>query len=184
MVALLKRMGVQADIGLDGVDLDASKITEPYAPYDLVKTMRASILALGPLTARFGEARVSLPGGCAIGARPINLHVAGLEQLGATVRQEHGYIEAEAPHGLEGAEVHFDRITVTGTEDLMMAAVLARGETVIHNAAREPEVVDLAALLTKMGASIEGAGSSVIRIKGVAKLRGARPIVPIASRPV
>ena len=136
--------------------------------------MRASSLVLGPLVARCGRARVSVPGGCAIGARPINLHVAGLEQLGATIRQEHGYIEAEAPHGLEGAEVHFDRITVTGTEDLLMAAVLARGETVIDNAAREPEVVDLAALLTKMGAQIEGAGTSLIRVKGVAKLHGAR----------
>src|SRR4051812_21185912 len=143
--------------------------------------MRASSLVLGPLVARCGRARVSVPGGCAIGARPINLHVAGLEQLGATGRQEHGYIEAEAPNGLEGAEVPFDRITVTGTEDLLMAAVLARGETVIYNAAREPEVVDLAALLTKMGARIDGAGTSVIRVRGIAKLHGAKHTI-IADR--
>ena len=117
----------------------------PEAPYELVKTMRASSLVLGPLVARCGRARVSLPGGCAIGARPINLHIFGLEQLGARIHQAHGYIEAEAPEGLRGAEVHFDRITVTGTEDLMMAAVLAKGETVLRNAAREPEVADLAA---------------------------------------
>src|SRR5205085_5475791 len=116
---------------------------------------------------------VSLPGGCAIGARPINLHVNGLEQLGAVTRQEHGYIEAQAPDGLKGAQVYFDRITVTGTEDILMAAVLAQGETVIRNAAREPEVVDLAALLIKMGAKIEGAGTSVIRVVGVGKLHGA-----------
>ena len=116
----------------------------PEAPYELVKTMRASSLVLGPLVARCGRARVSLPGGCAIGARPINLHIFGLEQLGARINQAHGYIEAEAPEGLRGATVHFDRITVTGTEDLMMAAVLAKGETVLRNAAREPEVVDLA----------------------------------------
>jgi UDP-N-acetylglucosamine 1-carboxyvinyltransferase len=138
----------------------------------VVKTMRASSLVLGPLVARCGRARVSLPGGCAIGARPINLHVTGLERLGAVVRQEHGYIEAEAPHGLTGAEVTFDRISVTGTEDLLMAAVLAHGETVIHNAACEPEVADVAALLIKMGARIEGAGSSTIRVHGVERLHG------------
>ena len=141
--------------------------------------MRASSLVLGPLVARTGRARVSLPGGCAIGSRPINLHVSGLEKLGATVRQEHGYIEAAAPAGLRGAEVFFDRITVTGTEDLLMAAVLALGETVINNAAREPEVVDLAELLVKMGAEITGAGTSTIRVKGVGKLRGAsHTIIP------
>ncbi|HEV2198617.1 MAG TPA: UDP-N-acetylglucosamine 1-carboxyvinyltransferase [Bryobacteraceae bacterium] len=161
------------------VKVDARTITRPEAPYDVVKTMRASSLVLGPLVARCGRARVSLPGGCAIGARPINLHVFGLERLGARIRQEHGYIEADAPHGLQGAEVHFDRITVTGTEDLVMAAVLARGETVIGNAAREPEVVDLCALLTKMGAQIAGAGTSTIRIQGVAQLVGARhAIIP------
>src|SRR6202035_5429029 len=136
--------------------------------------MRASSLVLGPLVARCGRARVSLPGGCAIGARPINLHIFGLEQLGARINQTHGYIEAEAPDGLRGAAVHFDRVTVTGTEDLMMAAVLAQGETVLRNAAREPEVTDLAALLTKMGAKIEGAGTHTIRIHGVNKLHGAR----------
>ena len=134
---------------------------------------------MGPLVARCGRARVSLPGGCAIGARPINLHIFGLEQLGARINQAHGYIEAEAPDGLHGAVVQFDRITVTGTEDLMMAAVLAKGETVLRNAAREPEVADLAALLSKMGARIEGAGSSTIRIQGVERLHGAEhTIIP------
>jgi UDP-N-acetylglucosamine 1-carboxyvinyltransferase len=134
--------------------------------------MRASSLVLGPLVARCGRARVSLPGGCAIGARPINLHIFGLEQLGARIHQAHGYIEAEAPEGLRGAAVQFDRITVTGTEDLMMAAVLAKGETVLRNAAREPEVADLADLLIKMGAHIEGAGTSTIRVQGVERLHG------------
>jgi UDP-N-acetylglucosamine 1-carboxyvinyltransferase len=163
------------------VIVEAAELTRPEAPYEVVKTMRASSLVLGPLVARCGRARVSLPGGCAIGSRPINLHVSGLERLGATVRQEHGYIEADAPNGLQGAEVSFDRITVTGTEDLLMAAVLASGETVINNAAREPEVVDLADLLIKMGASIEGAGTSTIRVKGVAKLHGATHTI-IADR--
>ncbi len=152
--------------------IETGHIVDPAAPYDLVKTMRASSLVLGPLVARCGRARVSMPGGCAIGARPINLHVGGLEQLGAVTRQEHGYIEAQAPDGLKGAQVNFDRITVTGTEDILMAAVLAKGETVIRNAAREPEVVDLADMLTKMGAKIEGAGTSVIRVEGVEKLHG------------
>src|ERR1035441_5233840 len=138
-----------------------------------VPIKRASSLALGPLVARCGRARVSLPGGCAIGARPINLHIFGLEQLGARINQTHGYIEALAPEGLRGAMIHFDRITVTGTEDLMMAAVLAKGETVLRNAAREPEVADLAALLTAIGAKIEGAGTSTIRIQGVERLHGA-----------
>jgi UDP-N-acetylglucosamine 1-carboxyvinyltransferase len=144
----------------------------PEAPYELVKTMRASSLVLGPLVARSRRARVSLPGGCAIGGRPINLHIFGLEQLGARINQAHGYIEAEAPDGLRGGTINFERITVTGTEDMMMAAVLARGETVLRNAAREPEVVDLADLLTKMGAQIEGAGTSTIRIQGVERLHG------------
>ncbi len=179
MEQLLEYAGARVTIDGEQVRVEAGQIERPEAPYDLVKTMRASSLVLGPLVARCGRARVSVPGGCAIGARPINLHVAGLEQLGATIRQEHGYIEAEAPSGLRGAEVRFDRITVTGTEDLMMAAVLARGETVIHNAAREPEVVDLAALLTKMGANIAGAGTSVIRVTGVGQLKGARhSIIP------
>jgi UDP-N-acetylglucosamine 1-carboxyvinyltransferase len=181
MEKLLEHAGARVTVDGERVTVEAGVIENAEAPYDLVKTMRASSLVLGPLVARCGRARVSVPGGCAIGARPINLHVAGLEKLGAVIRQEHGYIEAEAPHGLEGAEVAFDRITVTGTEDLLMAAVLARGETVIHNAAREPEVVDLAELLTKMGANIQGAGTSVIRVQGVAKLHGAEHTI-IADR--
>jgi UDP-N-acetylglucosamine 1-carboxyvinyltransferase len=145
----------------------------PEASYELVKTMRASSLVLGPLVARVGFARVSIPGGCAIGARPIDLHLKGLEKLGAKIVQEHGYIEARAKK-LKGAHYSFDRITVTGTEDVLMAAVLAEGETLLENCAREPEVVDLAALLLKMGARIEGAGTSTIRVKGVEKLHGAR----------
>src|SRR5271165_1814317 len=161
------------------VIVEAVELARPEAPYEVVKTMRASSLVLGPLVARCGRARVSLPGGCAIGARPINLHIFGLEQLGARIHQAHGYIEAEAPEGLRGAVVHFDRITVTGTEDLMIAAVLAKGETVLRNAAREPEVSDLAALLIAMGAQIEGAGTSVIRIQGVERLHGAEhTIIP------
>lgn len=179
MEQLLEYAGARVTVAGERVTVEAGRIEHPEAPYDLVKTMRASSLVLGPMVARCGRARVSVPGGCAIGARPINLHVAALEQLGAVIRQEHGYIEAEAPHGLRGAEVRFDRITVTGTEDVLMAAVLARGETVIHNAAREPEVADLAALLVKMGAQIEGAGTSVIRVTGVAQLRGcAHAIIP------
>ena len=179
MEQLLEHAGARVTVEGERVTVEAGRIERAEAPYDLVKTMRASSLVLGPLVARCGRARVSVPGGCAIGARPINLHVAGLERLGAVTRQEHGYIEAEAPGGLRGAEVHFDRITVTGTEDLLMAAVLARGETVIHNAAREPEVVDLAALLTKMGAAIEGAGTSVIRVQGVNQLHAAaHAIIP------
>ena len=185
MEKLIGRIGARVSRHNSRLTIEAGEIENPEAPYELVKTMRASSLVLGPLVARCGRARVSLPGGCAIGARPINLHVSGLERLGAQVRQEHGYIEAEAPDGLRGAEVHFDRITVTGTEDLLMAATLARGETVIHNAAREPEVVDLAALLAKMGASIEvageGAGSSTIRIRGVPELHGAEHAI-IADR--
>ena len=180
MQRLLAYIGasVQEDHG-SSVRVEARQLSKPEAPYDVVKTMRASSLVLGPLAARAGRARVSLPGGCAIGARPINLHVAGLELLGARIHQSHGYIEAQAPDGLRGANVRFDRITVTGTEDLMMAAVLARGETVLNNAAREPEVGDLAALLSKMGAKIEGAGTSTIRIEGVDRLHGAEhQIIP------
>ncbi len=181
MLELIRHTG--AEVGVDGtrVTIQAREIRRPEAPYELVKTMRASSLVLGPLVARCGRARVSLPGGCAIGARPINLHVAGLEQLGAEVRQEHGYVEAVSPQGLKGAQVRFDRITVTGTEDLLMAAVLAHGETVIENAAREPEVVDLAQLLTAMGADIAGAGTSTIRVRGVAGLHGAEHTI-IADR--
>jgi len=179
MQKLLAHAGARVESHGGRVTVIAADIAHAEAPYELVKTMRASSLVLGPLVGRCGKARVSLPGGCAIGSRPINLHVAALECLGARLRQEHGYIEADAPHGLRGAEVHFDRITVTGTEDLMMAAVLAQGETVIDNAAREPEVVDLAGLLTKMGAHIEGAGTSTIRIRGVTRLHGAsHTIIP------
>lgn len=165
---------------VDGtVVVDAKSLDRPEAPYDVVKTMRASSLVLGPLVARTGRARVSMPGGCAIGARPINLHVLALEQLGATIEQESGYVEAKAPDGLRGGTIHFDRITVTGTEDVLMAAVLARGETTIRNAAREPEVQDLANLLIKMGAKIEGAGTSIIKVRGVERLHGAEhAIIP------
>jgi UDP-N-acetylglucosamine 1-carboxyvinyltransferase len=179
MQRLLVDIGSKVDVAGETVTLHTEKIVCPEAPYELVKTMRASSLVLGPLVARTGRARVSLPGGCAIGARPINLHIFGLEQLGAKINQAHGYIEAVAPEGLTGALVHFDRITVTGTEDLMMAAVLAKGETTLRNAAREPEVADLANLLIAMGAQIEGAGTSTIRIQGVERLRGAEhTIIP------
>ena len=179
MQRLLVDIGSKAEVKGETLRLHTPEVVSPEAPYELVKTMRASALVLGPLVARAHRARVSLPGGCAIGARPINLHLMGLEQLGATIRQEHGYIEAHAPEGLRGATVHFDRITVTGTEDLMMAAVLARGETELRNAAREPEVVDLAELLNRMGARIQGAGTSTIRIQGVEKLHGAEhTIIP------
>jgi UDP-N-acetylglucosamine 1-carboxyvinyltransferase len=179
MQRLLVDIGSQVEVTGEQVRLHTEKVVSPEAPYELVKTMRASSLVLGPLVARCGRARVSLPGGCAIGARPINLHIFGLEQLGARVHQAHGYIEAQAPEGLRGASVQFERITVTGTEDLMMAAVLAQGETVLRNAAREPEVTDLAELLVKMGARIEGAGTSEIRIQGVERLHGAEhTIIP------
>ena len=177
MERLLVDIGARVDVDGETVRLHTPAIVSPEAPYELVKTMRASSLVLGPLVARCGRARVSLPGGCAIGARPVNLHILGLEQLGARIRQSHGYIEAEAPGGLRGAIVDFDRITVTGTEDLLMAAVLAKGETILRNAAREPEVVDLAGLLIRMGARIEGAGSSVIRVEGVERLSGAEHTV-------
>lgn len=173
MITLLQSMGVQAtfDDKLD-VEVDASSVTERRAPYDLVKTMRASILVLGPLVARFGEAYVSLPGGCAIGARPVNLHVHGLQAMGADVVVENGYIRARAEQ-LQGANIVLDTVTVTGTENLMMAATLADGETILENAAREPEVIDVANFLKSMGAKIEGAGTSTIRIEGVAELHGA-----------
>ncbi len=173
MQRLLVDIGSQAEVDGETIQLHTPRIVSSEAPYELVKTMRASSLVLGPLVARTGRARVSLPGGCAIGARPINLHLSGLEQLGARIQQSHGYIEAEAPEGLHGAVIHFDRITVTGTEDLIMAAVLARGETMLRNAAREPEVTDLCALLLKMGAKIEGAGTSTLHIEGVESLHGA-----------
>lgn len=172
MEKLLSYIGASVEVIDHRVTVNAGALDKPEAPYDLVKTMRASSLVLGPLVGRTGRARVSMPGGCAIGARPINLHVLALEQLGATITQSHGYVEAVAPNGLQGAPIHFDRITVTGTEDVLMAAVLARGETLITNAAREPEVQDLAAMLSKMGASIEGAGTSTIRVRGVSELHG------------
>jgi UDP-N-acetylglucosamine 1-carboxyvinyltransferase len=169
-ITLLQSMGalVTFDDRLN-VEVDANSLTEYRAPYDLVKTMRASILVLGPLLTRFGKADVSLPGGCAIGARPVNLHVEGLQAMGADVTVENGYIRARARR-LKAAHIVFDTVTVTGTENLLMAAVLAKGETVLENAAREPEVVDLAAFLCEMGAKISGAGSSTIRIEGVREL--------------
>src|SRR5258706_1348962 len=176
MVALLKPMGVKAAMSAGAVDLDASQVTSPVAGYDLVKTMRASILTLGPLTARFGEARVSLPGGCAIGERPVDLHIKGLTAMGAQITIEAGYIHAAAKR-LKGARIFMDTVTVTGTENLMMAACLAGGETVLENAAREPEVVDLAHCLIKMGARIRGHGTEVIAIEGVERLHGAEHAV-------
>ena len=157
------------------VIIQAEQINGAEAPYELVKTMRASILTLGPLVARTGHARVSLPGGCAIGARPVDLHLKALEQMGAEIGMSHGYVEALAPRGgrLPGGRVFFDKITVTGTENILMAAALAEGETIIENAAREPEVTDLAELLVKMGADIQGAGTSTIRVHGKEKLHGA-----------
>jgi UDP-N-acetylglucosamine 1-carboxyvinyltransferase len=167
---ILQNMGVAFERQGHDILLDSSGLTNPEAPYDLVRTMRASVLVLGPLVARMGQARVSLPGGCAIGARPINLHLMGLAKLGAAVEIEHGYVIAKARR-LRGAHVYFDTVTVTGTENIMMAAVLAQGETMLENAAREPEVIDLANALTQMGAKIEGAGTDIIRIQGVESLR-------------
>jgi UDP-N-acetylglucosamine 1-carboxyvinyltransferase len=170
MIRLLGRMGVAVTTAEGArVEVDARGLGEPVAPYELVKTMRASILVLGPLLARHGEARVSLPGGCAIGARPVNLHVTGLEAMGAEISIENGYIHAKAGR-LRGARIVLDTVTVTGTENLMMAATLARGRTVIENAAREPEVADLAGFLTAMGASIAGAGTDTIVIEGRERL--------------
>jgi UDP-N-acetylglucosamine 1-carboxyvinyltransferase len=171
MVKLLERMGVKASEGEHHAQLRADAITEPFAPYDLVKTMRASILALGPLTARFGEARVSLPGGCAIGERPVDLHIKGLTAMGAQIAIEAGDIHATARR-LKGARIFMDTVTVTGTENLMMAACLAEGETVLENCAHEPEVVDLARCLIAMGARIQGHGADVITVHGVERLRG------------
>jgi UDP-N-acetylglucosamine 1-carboxyvinyltransferase len=173
MLRLLAQMGI--DVTLDErncLTLAATGLNNPVAPYDLVKTMRASILTLGPLLARTGEARVSLPGGCAIGARPVDIHIRGLQAMGADVQVEHGYIHARA-RKLRGAKIFTDLVTVTGTENLMMAAALAEGTTVIENAAREPEVVDLANCLNAMGARVSGAGSDVITIEGVERLAGA-----------
>ncbi|MDE3179240.1 MAG: UDP-N-acetylglucosamine 1-carboxyvinyltransferase [Acidobacteriota bacterium] len=182
MHALLNDLGVDSSITHDTVGntvvLRARSLIAPEAPYELVKQMRASVLVLGPLLARFGEARVSLPGGCAIGARPVDLHLKGLEKLGAVITLEGGYIHAKAKR-LKGGAFNFDTISVTGTENLMMAASLAEGETILENSAREPEVQDLADLLIKMGAEIEGAGTSSLRIHGVENLHGAEhTIIP------
>jgi UDP-N-acetylglucosamine 1-carboxyvinyltransferase len=172
-ITLLQSMGAQATFDEKlNVEVDSSAVSERRAPYELVKTMRASILVLGPLVARFGEADVSLPGGCAIGTRPVNLHVQGLEAMGAKVSVENGFIRARADR-LQGAHIVFDTVTVTGTENLMMAAALAEGESVLENAAREPEVGDVANFLNEMGAKVTGAGTSVIRIEGVEELGGA-----------
>jgi len=173
MLRLLGDMGVGVTMdGIDGLVLNGSGLNNPVASYEMVKTMRASILVLGPLVARCGEARVSLPGGCAIGARPVDQHIKGLQAMGAEIKVEQGYVHAKATR-LKGARICTDMVTVTGTENLMMAACLADGETIIENAAREPEVVDLANCLVSMGARISGAGTDVIRIQGVEKLHGA-----------
>jgi UDP-N-acetylglucosamine 1-carboxyvinyltransferase len=184
-IALLRNMGVVVERsaqtegpGMDVVAIDASRVSSPEAPYELVKTMRASVLALGPLLARFGEATVSLPGGCAIGSRPVDQHIKGLQLMGADIVVEHGYIIAKAKR-LRGASITTNMVTVTGTENLMMAATLAEGETVLENAAQEPEVVDLAEMLIAMGARVSGHGTSKIRIQGVDALRGVQHrIVP------
>jgi len=174
---LLASMGAEVHLGDGSADhsttISCRTLSDPEAKYEIVKTMRASSLVLGPLVARAGMARVAMPGGCAIGGRPIDLHIKGLEMMGATIVQEHGYLEARADR-LKGAHLVFDKITVTGTEDLLMAAVLAEGETLMENCAREPEVCDLGALLMAMGANIEGAGTSTIHVRGVSRLHGAR----------
>ncbi len=179
---LLQHMGVAAERsdrrGTHTVTLDAGRVALPEAPYELVKTMRAAILVLGPLLARFGEARVSLPGGCAIGPRPVDQHIRGLQAMGAQISVEHGYIVARAPGGLKGARITTDMVTVTGTENLLMAATLADGETVLENAAQEPEIADLAGLLIAMGAQIEGQGGPRIRIQGVERLHGIAEATP------
>ncbi len=178
MLKLISNMGVTAGRDADDpsvVRIDASGLNKPEAPYELVKTMRASVLALGPLLARFGRATVSLPGGCAIGSRPVDQHIRGLQAMGADIRVEHGYMVAKLAGGrtrLRGARITTDMITVTGTENFLMAAALAEGETILENAAQEPEVTDLAEMLIRMGARIEGHGSSKIRIEGVPELRG------------
>jgi UDP-N-acetylglucosamine 1-carboxyvinyltransferase len=176
MLKLIRNMGVSAERSDEGVVvLDAGTLTNPEAPYELVKTMRASVLALGPLLARFGHAKVSLPGGCAIGSRPVDQHIKGLTAMGAEIVVEHGYMIAKLPEGwtrLKGARIATDMVTVTGTENFLMAACLADGETILENAAQEPEIPDLAEMLIKMGAKIEGHGTSRIRIQGVEKLQG------------
>ena len=176
MLKLIRNMGVEVEHAADGsVRIDASRLSTPEAPYELVKTMRASVLALGPLLARFAEATVSLPGGCAIGSRPVDQHIKGLQQMGAEIDVEHGYMLAKLAAGrtrLSGAHITTDMVTVTGTENFLMAAALAEGETVLENAAMEPEIVDLAEMLIKMGARISGHGTSRITIQGVERLHG------------
>ncbi|MGB2129953.1 MAG: UDP-N-acetylglucosamine 1-carboxyvinyltransferase, partial [Marinobacterium sp.] len=175
MLELLRRMGV--DLVVDeklSVEINAGTLTDTCAPYDLVKTMRASILVLGPLLAHFGRAEVSLPGGCAIGSRPVDQHIRGLEAMGADIQVEEGYIRARSNGRLKGARVFFDMVTVTGTENILMAAALAEGETIIENAAREPEIVDLANFLNAMGGDVRGAGTDTITVHGVASLKGCR----------
>jgi UDP-N-acetylglucosamine 1-carboxyvinyltransferase len=176
LLAHLSAIVETPEIPPTGMTIQAENVNGAEAPYELVKTMRASILTLGPLVARSGHARVSLPGGCAIGARPVDLHLKALEQMGAKIEMTHGYVEARVPVGrrLPGGRVFFDKITVTGTENVLMAASLAKGETVIENAAREPEITDLAELLIQMGAEIEGAGTSTIRVQGKESLHGAK----------
>ena len=176
MLHLIRNMGVQIEQFSDGsVRIDSSKLSSPEAPYELVKTMRASVLALGPLLARFGDATVSLPGGCAIGSRPVDQHIKGLQQMGAEIVVEHGYMIAKLPKGrerLKGASIRTDMVTVTGTENFLMAATLAEGETILENAAQEPEIGDLAEMLIAMGAKIDGHGTSRIRVHGVERLHG------------
>lgn len=173
IMELLGRMGVQLMVGEHmNIEVDSSAVTQFYAPYEMVKTMRASILVLGPLLARYGQAEVSLPGGCAIGSRPVDIHLRGLRAMGADIEVANGYIKASAKGRLQGAELLLDAVTVTGTENLIMAAVLAEGKTVLKNAAREPEVEDLANFLNSLGAKIVGAGTSTIEIEGVANLHG------------
>jgi len=176
MLQLIRNMGVEAEHASDGsVRIDACRLSTPEAPYELVKTMRASVLALGPLLARFGEATVSLPGGCAIGSRPVEQHIKGLQAMGAQIVVEHGYMIAKLPAGrtrLQGTRITTDMVTVTGTENFLMAAALAEGETVLENAAMEPEIIDLAEMLIKMGARIQGHGTSRITIQGVERLHG------------
>jgi UDP-N-acetylglucosamine 1-carboxyvinyltransferase len=178
MLRLMKELGSDYEIKKNTLTIQVRKILSEEASYDLVKVMRASILVLGPLVARFGRAIVAHPGGCAIGSRPINLHLAGLQKMGASITSEHGYIRAEAER-LQGADIHFEKNTVTGTENLIMAAALARGETILRNCAREPEVANLCELLVKMGAQIDGIGEETVRVQGVDRLGGAtHEIIP------
>ena len=173
MLKLIRNMGVSVEMEGNTVTIDSARLSSPEAPYEMVKTMRAAVLALGPLLARFGEATVSLPGGCAIGSRPVDQHIKGMQAMGADITVEHGYMIAKLPKGrerLRGASITTDMITVTGTENFMMAATLAEGETVLENAAQEPEITDLAEMLIRMGAKIEGQGTSRIRIQGVPRL--------------